>query len=404
MFKKRKAEISRRKQEIRRMLESGKDDAGNAIDIDALTAEVRALNDELAELERRESALGEIGDEPAPGAIDNPINDDNEQPEPAPEGRAVLATREYRSAFAKTFLRRALTPAEKRALDTALTTTATVYSAPTQNADGVNNGGLFIPTDINLALMQRIGLISPIFRDIAKTSVPGLLKFPYRKSISPAKNVTETGKSPELSIEWGELSLALSEVAATIAVSWRLKAMAVEEFFNFLLDELSEQIEDKGITEVIYGNGATGNQMKGITTDAIGYEYEGTALDGIGAGLAEFTDKRHKVGAKIYVAPNIIEEIAFTKNEIGDYIHDPINGIGINSVAGYKVEADPYLADGDFIIGNVGRYYRMNEIEALSLAIDTSGKNRRDDYTAWGLWGGALQPNTVVYGSKKTEG
>lgn len=403
MFKKRKAEISRRKQEIRKMLESGKDDAGNAIDIDALSAEIRTLNDELADIERRESALGDIGAEPAPGGeIPNPINSDNDQPTPAPEGRSVLATPEYRSAFAKTFLRRALTPAEKRALDTATTTTATVYTAPTANVNGINNGGLFIPTDINLSLMQRIGLVSPIFRDINKTSVPGLLKFPYRKTISPAKNVLELGESPDLSIEWGELNLALSEIAATIGVSWRLKAMAIEEFFSYLLDELSEQVEDKSVTEVIYGMGANASQMRGIAPDAVRYSYEGTALDGIGAALGQFTDKRHKVGAKIYVSPSIIEEIAFTKNTIGDYIHDPINGIGVSSVAGYKVEADPYLNDGDFVIGNVGRYYRMNEHEALSLAIDTSGKKRRDDYTAWGLWSGALQPNTVVYGYKTT--
>lgn len=408
MFEKRKSEISRRRAEIRRMLENGKDDAGNAIDLDALTSEIETLNAELAELERRENAikgLGGAADAPSPAGITNPIADPGsaEPPEPAPEGRAILGTKEYRSAFAKTFLRRSLTAAEQRALDTALTTTATTYVAPTAQVNGVNNGGLFIPTDINLALMERIGLVSPIFRDIHKTSVPGLMTYPYRKSISGAKNVTETGASPEMSIEWANLSLALSEIAATIAVSWRLKAMAVEEFFGYLLDELSEQVEEKGITEVIYGVGAGSNQMKGIAADAVSYEYEGTALDGIGVALSKFADKRHKVGAKIYVSPSIMEEIAFSKNTIGDYIHDPINGIGVSSIAGYKVEADPYLNDGDFVIGNLGRYYRMNEHEALSLAIDTSGKNRRDDYTAWGIWSGALQPGTVVYGAKDTD-
>ena len=407
MFKKRKGEISRRKAEIRRMLESGKDENGNAIDLDALTTEIDTLNAELAELERREAAIKGMGDVSAASStrITNPITDDGSEPEPVPvsEGRGILGTPEYRSAFAKTFLRRPLSPAEQRALDTAVTTTATTYVAPTANVDGVNNGGLFIPTDINLSLMQRIGLVSPIFKDIHKTSVPGLMTFPYRKSISAAKNVTETGKSPEMSIEWANLTLALSEIAATIAVSWRLKAMAIDEFFGYLLDELSEQVEEKGITEVIYGAGAGSNQMKGITADAVSYEYEGTALDGIGVALSRFTNKRHKVGAKIYVSPSIMEEIAFSKNTIGDYIHDPINGVGVSSVAGYKVEADPYLNDGDFIIGNISRYYRMNEHEPLSLAIDTSGKNRRDDYTAWGIWSGALQPNTVVYGSKDTD-
>ncbi len=407
MFEKRKGEISRRKAEIRRMLENGKDDAGNAIDLDALTNEINALNNELADLEKRENAIkgmSGVASMSAPTVITNPIteNGSGEPPAPAPEGRSVLATAEYRSAFAKTFLRRALTPSEQRALDTAITTTATTFTAPSASADGINNGGLFIPTDINLSLMERIGLVSPIFKDIHKTSVPGLMNFPYRKSITRAKNVKETDKSPELSAEWANLTLAMSEIAATIAVSWRLKAMAIDEFFNYLLDELSEQIEEKGITEVIYGAGATANEMKGISTDAITFQYEGAALDGIGAALGKFTDKRHKVGAKIYVSTSIMEEIAFTKNTVGDYIHNPINGVGISSVAGYKVESDPYLNDGDFIVGNISRFYRMNEHEALSLAIDSSGKTRRDDYTAWGIWSGALQPNTVIYGKKKS--
>ena len=405
MFKKRKAEISRRKAEIRRLLENGKNDDGSAIDIDALTAEVRSLNDEMADLERREAAIDGMGEDGTPAAAGNPIAETDDDPEPAaPEGREILGTKDYRNAFAKTFLRRRLTAAEQRALDTALTTTATEYTAPTASVDGVNNGGLFIPTDINLSLMQRIGLISPIFNDIAKTAVPGLLNFPYRKSIKPAKNVKETTKSPELSVEWANLTLALSEIAATIPVSWRLRSMAVEEFFNYLLDELSAQVEEKGIGEVIYGVGGTADpgQMKGITADAIAYQYEGGVLDGIAAALGKFTDKRHKVGAKIYVSNSIVEEIAFTKDNTGRYIHDPINGIGISSLAQFKIEADPYLNDGDFIIGNIGRYYRMNEHEPISLAIDSSGKTRRDDYTAWGIWSGALQPNTVVYGKKKT--
>lgn len=402
MFERRKAEISRRKGEIKRMLEAGKTDSGEALDIDALTAEVRALNDELADLERREAAINGIGgeEEPAPAPVPNPLTDEGGEEEPVPEARGILATKEYRSAFAKTILGRRLTTAEQRALDTALTTTATAYVAPTASVDGVNNGGLFIPSDIGLDLMAKIALDSPIFRDIRKTSIPGLRSFPYLETISPAKNVKEKDKSPELSAKWVNLNLALSEIAATIAVSWRLKSMAIDQFFTFLVDELADQVKDKGIIEVIYGNGATGDQLKGITADAVSYTYSGTALDGIGVALGKFTNKRHKVGAKIYVAPDIIEQIAFTKETTGGYVHDPVNGVGVNTIAGYAVEKDPYLNDGEFIIGNLGRYYRFNEHEALSIAVDTSGRNRRDDYTAWGIWAGALQPGTVVYGSK----
>lgn len=66
MFKKRKAEI-------RKLLENGRDNAGNTIDIDALTAEVRSLNDELADIERRESVIDSIGSGGTPAPVPNPL-------------------------------------------------------------------------------------------------------------------------------------------------------------------------------------------------------------------------------------------------------------------------------------------------------------------------------------------
>ena len=403
MFEKRKSEINRRKAEIRELLEKGVDADGNAINIDNITEELRQLNAELSDLDRRATALGEACE--TSSSIPNPfVEQRNEGHEvESSEPRAVLATPEYKSAFAKTLLNRSLTEKESRALDTALTTTATTFVAPSGSADGVNNGGLFIPTDMNLSLLEHIGLVSPIFRDVSKTAVPGLTKFPYRSTITKPKNVKENAKTPETSIEWTDLTLSISEIAATIPVSWRLEAMAVKEFISYLMGELTEQMEDKSVTETIYGTGSTDDQLSGISKDAVKYEYEGTALDAIGVALGKFKSKKHLVGAKIYVSNSIINDISFTKDANGNYIYTPINGAGIKSIATYPVEADPYLNDGDFIIGNLSRYYKMNEHERISITRDVSGAKRRNDYTAYGIWSGALQPETVVYGVKKAK-
>ena len=235
--------------------------------------------------------------------------------------------------------------------------------------------------------------------DAARTAVPGLLKFPYKKSASGAKSKKETEKTADGSFEWAELSLGLSEIAETIRVSWRLEAMAVEEFISYITSELIEQVQDKAVTELIYGTGS--DEMRGATVDAIASVYTGTALDGIGEALNKL-GKKQKIGAKIYVAQSIVEEISFTKDKNGNYIFTPINGVGVNSVATYPVEVDPYLNDGDFVIGNLHRYYRLNIVEPVSVARDSSGKKRANDYTAYTLIGGAAQPNTLVYGKKKT--
>ena len=393
---KRMNEIKARKAEIRAQLEQ----RSAEVDLPALETEVRNLDAEYNSLEQRKRIIEGIGDGTVPT---NPVANtaapaNNRSSEITFSRETVLSTPEYRTAWAKTLMRRALSPVEQRALETAITTTATEFSAPSADADGVNNGGLFIPTDINTALMEAISLVSPLFRDANRTAVPGLLKFPYKKSASGAKNKKETEQTADASIEWAELSLGLTEISETIRVSWKLEAMAVEEFISYITDELIEQVRDKAVTELIYGSGD--EQMKGATVDAIAHTYEGTALDGIGEGLAKL-GKKQKIGAKIYVAQSIVEEISFTKDDHGNYIFTPINGVGVKSVATYPVEVDPYLNDGDFVIGNVHRYYRLNVVENVSLTKDTSGKKRANDYTAYTLMAGAAQPNTLVYGKKK---
>lgn len=394
MFKKRIAEINARKAELRAMLENDT----NA-DLDAIERELRELDTEMQSIERRRSIASGINAGTVEGEpVVNPVAGQRGAQEQTFTRENVLSSPEYRTAWAKTLMRRALSPIEQRALETALTTTSDTYAAPSSDADGVNNGGLFIPTDINTALMAAISLVSPLFRDAARTAVRGLLKFPYKKQASGAKNKKETEQTADGSIEWAELVLGQSEISETIRVSWKLEAMAVEDFISYITAELIEQVQDKAVTELIYGTGT--EEMKGATVEAIKHEYTGTALDGIGEAIGKL-GKKQKIGAKVYVAQSIVEEISFTKDDNGNYIFTPINGVGVKSIATYPVEVDPYLNDGDFVVGNMGRYYRLNVIEPVSITKDTSGKKRANDYTAYALMGGAAQPNTLVYGKKK---
>ena len=73
----------------------------------------------------------------------------------------VLKSEEYRSAWAKKLMCKSekdFTEDEKRALGVALTTTATTYTEPSSGADGVNNGGLFIPETVSMEILKEIEL------------------------------------------------------------------------------------------------------------------------------------------------------------------------------------------------------------------------------------------------------
>lgn len=358
--------------------------------LEAREAELRAAAERT---EKRSRLMQKIGNGEAAGnPVENPVTENTEE-RSLPD---ILASKEYRNAWAKTLLRRRLNETEKRALDAVVTTTATEFVEASADADGVNNGGLFIPTELNLSLMQELSLVSPIFRDINKTSFEGVLKFPYKKSKNKAERKgasKETEANKDGSIEWGMLELKAAEITVTIPVTWKLEAMAVDQFMSFFLTELKLQISEAKIEGAIYGTGE--DDMEGITVNAITKTYSGTVVDAFKSNLSAL-DAKKKIGAKAYISTTAAEELQFAQDGSGAYIFPIAAGLP-KTLAGYSLEVDPYLHDGDIIVGNLQRYARMNVVEAMSVTKDVSGKKRRNDYTAYELCASAAQPEALLY-------
>ena len=315
----------------------------------------------------------------------------------------VLKSEEYRSAWAKKLMCKdesEFTEDEKRALGVALTTTATTYTEPSSGADGVNNGGLFIPETVSMEILKEIELESPFLRDVAKTYIKGLISFPYKESGSGAEWGTEGTDNKLESDKWAELTFAQMELTKTIRITWKLEAMAVEDFINYIVGEVSREMREELADKPFYGTGVkeiAGISLSGNNIDAE-YESTVTSLEAIKAGLAKLP-KRKRAGAKIYIAEDLALDIAFLKDDNGMYINNPVNGVGLESIAKYKVEVDPFLKDGDFVIGNA-RWYKMNFNENLSVSKDIIGRSRVNDYTGYCVVGGAPVPNSFVYGHK----
>jgi HK97 family phage major capsid protein len=389
------AEINSRRAEIRSLLKGD-----SAVDLDAITAELEALDEEVSGIERRRAVLDGI----ANGTIETRSMGAAAPAIPAGktfDRETVLGTPEYRSAWAKTLMCEPLNDVEKRAAGVALSTTATTYVAATASpdVDGVNNGGLLIPESVQMDLLAAIAKVSPLFRDAAKFAIPGTVKFPYRASMTAAAAVTEGTANVDSQIQWAELSLGTAEISETIRVTWKLEKMAVDQFVNYLTQELIEQVTDKVVDQMIYGAGGAA-ALTGASVGALDVTYGSTdnPIDAIEDALALMSAKL-KIGAKLYVSTSIIEKIAFQRNADGGYIFSPVNGAGVNSIATYPVEVDPYLTAGDFIIGNIGRYYKFNTVEPISITKDISGKSRINDYTGYWLCAGAPQPSCLAFGT-----
>lgn len=389
-------QVTAYKKELRAKLEANAAD----LDLDKTENELKELEKREVELrtalaanEKRARLMQKLTDgDGTPAPIPNPAKE-------KPAARSldeVLAGKEYRSAFAKHLMGRRLDDAEQRALDTVVTTTATTFVDATESADGVNNGGLFIPTDLNLSLMKELELASPIFRDINKTSIPGVIEFPYPKSKNEAKRKgasKETAENEDGEIEWAMLKLKTAEVSVTIPVTWKLEAMAVDQFYNYFLTELKNQVARSVISGAIYGTG--NDDMEGVAVSAMQKTYTTTVLKAIEDNIGALTAVK-KVGAKLYISTTAAESIQFAKDNNGDYIF-PLTGGLPKTIAGYALEVDPYMKDGDIIFGNLHQYARLNINEAMSVTKETKGKKRRNEYTAYELVSAAAQPDCLLY-------
>ena len=157
------------------------------------------------------------------------------------EKKFDLSSKEYRSAWAKKLMNLSedkFTEDEKRALGDAVTTTATTFVASTSDTQGINNGGLFIPTSVRMDLMELISEQSPIFRDIRKLQVSGNIDLPYLFASDDANWYTELTDTVNEGQEYRNLQLTGWELAKDIVITWKLEEMAVESFIDFRISSV----------------------------------------------------------------------------------------------------------------------------------------------------------------------
>ena len=312
------------------------------------------------------------------------------------ERKFTIASPEYRSAWAKTLMGVKLEETEERALGDAIGTTSTTFVEATSNANGINNLGLLIPDSVRLDWLKIAEKASPIYRDIRKMNVPGNVDFPYLFGADDAEWYAETTTTKNEGQEYKNIKLTGHELAKAIEITWKAEAMTVEGFISFLLDELNEKMNKALINAVIYGNGSA--KPTGITNGLTAKE-NANAIDLIKECLGGLSVE-NRVGAKVYVASDVADEIAFSKDQNGNY---PYLVAGLGRAGGATIEADPFLAAGDIVVGNAQNYI-LNFNEGLRVDKEVKVQPRRVIYGGYLIADGNKKPGAFVYGKVKASG
>jgi HK97 family phage major capsid protein len=279
---------------------------------------------------------------------------------------------------------------EKRALGDAVTTTATTFTASTAEAQGVNNGGLFIPKEVRMELMERIDEMSPFFRDIRKISVNGNVDLPYLYAGDDANWYAELTCTVNEGNEYKALQLTGWELAKDVVLTWKVEDMSVESFVTFVIEELVHKMGTALINAVIYGTGSS--QPTGAIYGATAVTTGDTPIDTIVNTYASLSEEFRR-GAKVYVSTAVKMAMVGYKDQNGNY---PFLQ-GINGTDLFAIETEPFLTNNDIIVGNPRRYI-LNEVTPLRVDWERTVKCRQTRYGAYGIYDGKPQPNAFAKG------
>ena len=338
-------EIESRKAEIKSQVESLKD----IEEVRKLSEEVDALLLEERDLKERKEER-DIAEKIEKGSVE--VKKIEKEEEKKMEKKFDLSSKEYRSAWAKTLMGLSedkFTEEEKRALGDAVTTTATTFVGATADTQGINNGGLFIPTSVRMELMELISKESPIFNDIRKLQVAGNVDLPYLYGADDSNWYAELTDTSNEGMEFKNLQLTGWELAKDIVITWKLEEMAVESFISFILEELAQKMGKALINAVIYGDGSS--KPTGITNGLVAITNGNNVVERILNTYKGLSDDA-KVGAKVYISTNANLELVSYKDGNNNY---PFLA-GIPAISGLKVEVDPYLTNDDIVAGNMRNY------------------------------------------------
>ena len=312
------------------------------------------------------------------------------------EKKYTISDPEYRSAWAKKLLNYSedkFTEEELRALGDAVTTTATQFVAAAAETNGINNGGLLIPTSVRTDILNLVSEQSPFYRDIRKLQIAGNVDLPYLHSADDAEWYTESTETKNEGMEFKSIKLTGFDLAKDIVVTWKLESMAPESFISFITEELSIKIGKALVNAIMYGDGS--NKPKGAINGLSAVEGD-DPIDTIVQTYKSLSDDA-RIGAKAYISTNVNIDIVGYKDANGNYPF--LNGLSATKLL--DIEVDPFLKDGDIIVGNP-RNYVLNEVEQLSIARESTVKGRKTTYAAYSIVDAQPKPSCFAKGSYTT--
>lgn len=315
--------------------------------------------------------------------------------------------KQYENAWAKVMQGKKLDSNEQVLFDKVNSSLENAYTHTTGNTPTL------IPESVVAGIWSRAEEMYPLLADVKKYNVQGTLVINKHTAIAAgdAAWYDEATATADEQNTFGQLTLTGCELAKAITVTWKMRAMAVEEFIPYIKNELGERVGVAMGTAIAVGKGKPG-ELDEFKAEPLGIEtallaesntpqvvtYNPAASTPDPLAYADFTAAIGKIhssylaGSAIYASnATIWGQLANLTDTLGRplFIPDLTSG-GVGRMFGMVVKADAGVTADSVIIGNPNRGYVLNTNEPMSLATEEHVKARTVDYAAYAIVDGGL--------------
>lgn len=380
------AALEKRAQEIAKVIETDE----NA-DIESLNIELRGIK------EAKENNVDNVrmtqGAETRNGFnIISGMNTDAQEAKTF--GDNVFDTAEYRSAFFKSLLGHTMNAAEMAAYNAGMKIAEKRSDIPTTSGDVP----AILPTQTLNEIISKARTMGGLLAECRSFSLPSKIAVPVATPKDKAAWHTEgveveSEKAAPISVTFDGY-----EIMKVFSISAKVRAMSINAFESYLVQELTACVMDTIADALINGTGSNQGTglLKGITwtTAASGKNHIQVAKTGSftyanAVETVALLKRGYSNGAKWCMNNATLYNVFYgmvDANQRPIFIADP-KAESIGKILGYEVIIDDNMPDNSAIFGNFAQYMGYNLPEGISVEVSRESSFRKGliDYRAMAI-------------------
>lgn len=267
--------------------------------------------------------------------------------------------------------------------------------------------GVVIPTTLARGILDDVEKAFPYYADTAKTFVTGAVTYLKDKGSSDAAWYDEATPTADATQTFGTITLYGCELARSITVSWKLKAMSISEFIPYIRAKLSSKMGQALGYGVFNGRGISAEstwkpEPVGVITELLKPENSSQVIEltnptaeQLIAGIAKANaaiEPYYENGSAYYVnSKTLWNRIASVCDSTGRPIFT-VNSDVQSSIVGYifgkPVKRDSGVPDDRIVLSNAKDGYCVNVNQQITIGQQDDNKARTTDYNAYGIFDG----------------